>query len=78
MKWQQFPDWRARRVGWIGLLEGRALIGKSANTPIASKVVIERAVLLSQDHHVLDVSYFRATRRNTRNQLGSAAPMQSK
>src|ERR1700687_5931496 len=77
VKWQQFPDRGARRVGWIGLLEGRALIGKSAHTSVASKVVIKRAVFLSQDHHMLDVSNFRATRRNTGNQLGSTAPVQS-
>src|SRR5579864_445230 len=77
VKWQQLPDRSAGRVGWIGLLEDRALIGKSENTPIAAKVVIERPVFLSQDHHMLDVSDFRATRRKTRNQLGSAAPVQS-
>src|SRR5579864_5725424 len=77
VKWQQFPDRRARRVGWIGLLEGRILIGKSADTSVAAKVVIERAVFLREDHHVFNVSYFRATRRNPRNQLGSAASMQS-
>ena len=77
MKWQELSDRRAGRVRGIGLLEGRALIGKSADTSIASKVVIKRPVFLSQDHHMLDVSDFRATRRNTRNQLGSAAPVQS-
>src|ERR1700730_9026251 len=77
MKWQELSDRRAGRVRGIGLLEGRALIGKSANTPIASKVVIERAVFLSEDHHMFNVGDFRATRRNTRNQLGSAAPVQA-
>jgi len=39
-----------RCVRWIGLLERHALIGKSTGATVASKVVIERPVLLNQDH----------------------------
>jgi hypothetical protein len=37
-------------------MECHALIGKSTNATVASKVMIERTVLLNQDHHVFDVS----------------------
>ena len=77
MKWQELPDRRNRRVGWIGLLKCRALIGKSTDAAIASKVVIERPVFLRQDHHMLDVSQFGATGGTRRNQFGDAATVQT-
>jgi hypothetical protein len=43
-----------------GLLERHALIGKSTNAAVASKVMIERSIFLNQDHHVFDVSEFGA------------------
>jgi len=60
------PMGECRCVRWIGLLERHALIGKSADAAVASKVVIERPVLLNQDHHMFDVGYFGASARNRR------------
>ena len=56
MEGQELPYRQDGRVGWIGLLECRALIGKSAHAAVASKVVIEGPVFLNQDHHMFDVS----------------------
>jgi hypothetical protein len=56
VEWQECPHGRIRGVRWIGLLKCRALIGKTTDAAVASKVVIERPVFLNQDDHVLDVS----------------------
>jgi hypothetical protein len=52
---QKFPDGRARGVCWIGLLKRHALIGKSTDAAVGSKVMIERAVFLNEDYDVFDV-----------------------
>jgi hypothetical protein len=55
MKRQQFADRRITRVRWIRLLKGSACIREAANTAIAAKVMIERAILLQNNHNVLNV-----------------------
>jgi hypothetical protein len=52
---QERPDWRVRGVGRIGLLERHALIGESTDAAVGTKVMIERAIFLNQDHDMLDV-----------------------
>lgn len=56
MEGQELPYRRDGGVGWIRLLECRALIGKPAHAAVASKVVIKGPVFLNQDHHMFDVS----------------------
>lgn len=56
VEWQESPHGGVRCVRWIGLLECHALIGKSTDAAVASKVMIERPVFLNQDHHMFDVS----------------------
>src|SRR5947209_1909358 len=73
MKGHQLSNRRDRGIRRIGLLERRALIRKPAHAAVASKVVIERAVLLRQYHHVFDVSDLGATTRDDWNQLGEPA-----
>src|ERR1700690_2240260 len=73
VEWQERPYRQARCVRWIGLLEGRALIGKATDAAEASKVVIERPIFLNQDHYMFDVSYFGATGRNGKKRRRSAA-----
>ena len=55
MEGKQHAGGRVGGVARIGLLEGRALIGESAHAAIAAEVMIEGAVLLDEDHHVVDV-----------------------
>jgi hypothetical protein len=59
------------------VLECRALIGKSTHSPVASKVVIEGAVFLSQDHHMFDVTQLGAAGYNGLNQVGTTATVQT-
>lgn len=66
MEWQECPHRGTCGIRWIGLLECCTLIGKSTDTAIASKVVIERPVFLGQDDHMLDVSELRASGREGR------------
>ena len=47
VEWQECTYRRDHRVRWIGLLECRALIGKSSHPSVASEVVIERPVFLN-------------------------------
>ena len=55
MKGQEFAEWRVGCVRAVGLLKGHALIGESTHAAVASEVVIERAVFLNKDHHMIDV-----------------------
>jgi hypothetical protein len=55
MEWQQVPDRRGTRVRGIWLLKRATVVRESPNASIAPKVVIERAVFLNENHHVLDV-----------------------
>ena len=55
VEWQECPHRRDRCIRWIGLLECRALIGKSMDAAVASEVVIERPVFLNQNDYMLDV-----------------------
>src|SRR5207302_11491435 len=66
-----------RGVRWIRLLECSALIGKSADSPVASNVVIERAVFLSQDNQMFDVTQLGAAGCNGLNQFGSTTTLQT-
>ena len=60
MKWQKCADRRRRGIRRVGLLESHALVGKPTNTAVASKVVIEGAVFLDENHDVLDIGQLRA------------------
>jgi len=61
MEWQQFRDWRGGGIGGVRLLKCCALIGTSSDPAVASEVVIERAVFLDQDDHVIDIAQFCAS-----------------
>jgi hypothetical protein len=72
VEWQKRAYRRDGGITRMGLLECHALIRKSTHSTVTPKIVIERPIFLSQDHHVLDVRQFRATggarvgRRNNR------------
>ena len=66
MKWQECSHGGIHCVRWVGLLKCQALIGKSTDAAIASKVMIERPIFLNQDHDVFNVSQFGANRRHRR------------
>jgi hypothetical protein len=57
---QKHAGGRAGCVGRIGLIEGGALIGESADAAIAAEVVIERAIFLDEDDDVIDIGDFGA------------------
>jgi hypothetical protein len=78
MEWQQFSNWRVRRVCGIRLLERGALVRESAHSAIAPKIVIERAIFLDKNDDVLDIRQFTAgagTRRINGAQIQTATTM---
>jgi len=66
VKWQQKTDRGIRRVRWIRLLQRRTLVGESPHATIGPKIMIERAVFLDEDNHVLYVRELRARRARRR------------
>ena len=55
MKRVQDSGGRISGVCRVRLLEGRTFIGESTHAAVAAGIMIERAVLLNQDHYVLNV-----------------------
>ena len=60
MEGEKRSDGSDRRVGRIGLLEGRAFVREPANAAVASKIVVERTIFLNKDDDVLDIGKFGA------------------
>src|SRR2546429_9639549 len=44
------------RIRRVGLAEGGTLVAEAAHAAVAAEIVVERAVLLDENDHVLDVS----------------------
>ena len=55
MEGQELTDRGVCGVRRIGLLERHALIGESTDAAVGTKVVIEGAIFLNEDHDMLDV-----------------------
>ena len=53
---QQYAGGGTGGIAGIGLIEGGALIGESADASVAAEVVIEGAILLDEDDDVIDVA----------------------
>jgi len=66
VKWQQKTDRSIRRIRWIRLLQRRTLVGESPHSAIVPEIMIERAVFLDEDNHVLYVRELRARRARRR------------
>ena len=58
-------------------MECVAVIGKSTDAAITAEVMIERAVLLREDHDVFNIRDLGATGWGGRNYFGEAASMQT-
>ena len=60
VKWKQKIQRRTGRIRSIGLLKRRILVGESTNATITPEIMIEGAVFLDENDHVLDVRELRA------------------